>query len=171
MDYPEENYNDGVNNINNDLYTENIKLKEIISSKNKLIKEFQEVIQLSTIKIKQMQKINEMLTNKQSNKLDENELLESLNEIKQEVEEIENNYENKLKDTNIIIDQLQKDVEQLRKDKNDLMNMFNDYNDKNEKEKQALYNTIKSLRKQIFFLTNSHNENNIQYFEGENTYI
>ena len=49
--------------------------------------------------------------------------------------------------------------------------MFNDYNDKNEKEKQALYNTIKSLRKQIFFLTNSHNENNIQYFEGENTYI
>ena len=45
MDYPEENYNDGVNNINNDLYTENIKLKEIIRSKNKLIKEFQEVIQ------------------------------------------------------------------------------------------------------------------------------
>ena len=112
-----------------------------------------------------------MLTNKQSNKLDENELLESLNEIKQEVEEIENNYENKLKDTNIVIDQLQKDVEQLRKDKNDLMNMFNDYNDKNEKEKQALYNTIKSLRKQISFLTNSHNNNNIQYFEGENTYI
>lgn len=171
MDYSEGSYNYGVSNINNDLYAENIKLKEIISSKNNLIKEFQEVIKLSTKKIKQMQTINERLTNKQQNNLDENELLESLNEIKQEVEEIEYNYENKLKDTNLIIDQLQKDVDQLKKDKNDLITMFNDYNDKNEKEKQALYNTIKSLRKQIFFLTNSETENNIKSFEDENNYI
>jgi chromosome segregation ATPase len=169
------------------LTQENLSLKQIIKNKDKIISDFEQLSKQFKEKFLKMDKINDFLKNKLLNKNEKininsnnvKELIDSFNNIKEDLNKIENDYNQKLKEKDEIIEKMNTELLYIHNEYKNLSNILEEMNkyimnsDYNE-----LKNKINDLMKQNEFLE-KQNENrekriidlqkkNEQFFNEEN---
>ena len=169
------------------LTQENLSLKQIIKNKDKIISDFEQLSKQFKEKFLKMDKINDFLKNKLLNKNEKininsnnvKELIDSFNNIKEDLNKIENDYNQKLKEKDEIIEKMNTELLYIYNEYKNLSNILEEMNkyimnsDYNE-----LKNKINDLMKQNKFLE-KQNENrekriidlqkkNEQFFNEEN---
>ena len=157
------NNNFEVNNIQKEiinLVNENKKLKNIIRSKDVLIEQFQNVVNISTNKINELTNINLNLKKKIEEKENSENFMIQLNIIKNQLDEIEKDFSNQIKEKDNLINELSEKNNSLKKEKEKInLNYQNQFN-KDSIEKQNLKEKIAYLEDQIFILSQCQNINN-----------
>jgi hypothetical protein len=169
------------------LTQENLSLRQIIKNKDKIISDFEQLSKQFKEKFLKMDKINDFLKNKLLNKNEKinissnnaKELIDSFNNIKEDLNKIENDYNQKLKEKDEIIEKMNTELLYIHNEYKNLSNILEEMNkyimnsDYNE-----LKNKINDLMKQNEFLE-KQNENrekriidlqkkNEQFFNEEN---
>ena len=166
---------------------ENLSLKQIIKNKDKIISDFEQLSKQFKEKFLKMDKINDFLKNKLLNKNEKininsnnvKELIDSFNNIKEDLNKIENDYNQKLKEKDEIIEKMNTELLYIHNEYKNLSNILEEMNkyimnsDYNE-----LKNKINDLMKQNEFLEklNENREKRIidlqkkneQFFNEEN---
>ena len=146
---------------------ENLSLKQIIKNKDKIISDFEQLSKQFKEKFLKMDKINDFLKNKLLNKNEKininsnnvKELIDSFNNIKEDLNKIENDYNQKLKEKDEIIEKMNTELLYIHNEYKNLSNILEEMNkyimnsDYNE-----LKNKINDLMKQNEFLE-KQNEN------------
>lgn len=149
------------------LTQENLSLKQIIKNKDKIISDFEQLSKQFKEKFLKMDKINDFLKNKLLNKneklninLNNNkELIDAFNNIKEDLNKIETDYNQKLKEKDEIIEKMNTELLYIHNEYKNLSNILEEMNkyimnsDYNE-----LKNKINELMKQNEFLE-KQNEN------------
>lgn len=149
------------------LTLENLSLKQIIKNKDKIISDFEQLSKQFKEKFLKMDKINDFLKNKLLNKNEKlninvnnaKELIDSFNNIKEDLNKIENDYNQKLKEKDEIIEKMNTELLYIHNEYKNLSNILEEMNkyimnsDYNE-----LKNKINDLMKKNEFLE-KQNEN------------
>ena len=149
------------------LTQENLSLRQIIKNKDKIISDFEQLSKQFKEKFLKMDKINDFLKNKLLNKNEKininsnnaKELIDSFNNIKKDLNKIENDYNQKLKEKDEIIEKMNTELHYIHNEYKNLSNILEEMNkyimnsDYNE-----LKNKINDLMKQNEFLE-KQNEN------------
>lgn len=128
------------------------KMKSALEAKDDLIEEYQSVIKESTIKINQLQSYNVKLikdNQRHDSETETDSLLMALSDIKDEVEQIEDNYNEAINEKANQIDLLNAQINSILLEKNELIQTINDYHVVSEKEKEELNMKIEGLIKEI----------------------
>ena len=157
------NNNFEVNNIQKEiinLVNENAKLKNIIRSKDILIEQFQNVVNISTNKIKELSNINLNLKKKVEEKENSENFMIQLNMIKNQLDEIEKDFSNQIKEKDNLINELSEKNNNLKKEKEKINLNYQEQYNKDSIEKQNLKEKIAYLEDQIFILSQCQNINN-----------
>jgi len=157
------NNNLDINSIQNEiinLINENAKLKNIIKSKDILIEQFQNIVNISTNKIKELTNININLKNKIEEKEKGQNFIIQLNIIKNQLDEIEKDFSNQIKEKDNIINELNEKNNNLKIEKEKIYLNYQNQYDKDSIEKQNLKEKIAYLEDQIFILSQCQNINN-----------
>ena len=149
------------------LTQENLSLRQIIKNKDKIISDFEQLSKQFKEKFLKMDKINDILKNKLLNKNEKininsnntKELIDSFHNIKEDLNKIENDYNQKLKEKDEIIEKMNTELLYIHNEYKNLSNILEEMNkyimnsDYNE-----LKNKINDLMKQNEFLE-KQNEN------------
>ncbi len=157
------NNNFEVNNIQKEiinLVNENAKLKNIIRSKDILIEQFQNVVNISTNKIKELSNINLNLKKKVEEKENSENFMIQLNMIKNQLDEIEKDFSNQIKEKDNLINELSEKNNNLKKEKEKINLNYQEQYNKDSIEKQNLKEKIAYLEDQVFILSQCQNINN-----------
>ena len=122
------------------LTQENLSLKQVIQNKDKIISDFETLFRQFKEKFIKMENINQSLKNKLMGKNNINkeinteynkkDLIESFNIIKEDLNNIENDYKKKLKDKDEIIEKMKEDLIYIHneyKNLSDILEKMNDY--------------------------------------------
>ena len=175
------------------LTQENLSLKQVIQNKDKIISDFETLFRQFKEKFIKMENINQSLKNKLMGKNNINkeinteynkkDLIESFNIIKEDLNNIENDYKKKLKEKDEIIEKMKEDLIYIHneyKNLSDILEKMNDYimktnynelknkiNDLLE-EKEFLIKQNEKREKRIIDLQKRNEQNLVNEEENEN---
>lgn len=147
------------------------KMKSALEAKDDLIEEYQSVIKESTIKINQLQAYNvKLIKDNQRHDTETDSLLMALSDIKDEVEQIEDNYNEVINEKANQINLLNAQINSILLEKNELIQTINEYHVVSEKEKEELNMKIDGLIKEIEYIKGIRQGGNVEASYHLNNY-
>lgn len=147
------------------------KMKLALEAKDDLIEQYQSVIKESTNKFNQLELYNvKLMKDKQRRDSETDTLLISLSDIRDEIEEIESNYNGVINEKVSQISFMTEQINSIVLEKNELIRTINDYHVVSEKEKEELTMKIDRLIKEIEYIKCRRTENEEEMSHNLNSY-